>query len=62
MYGEDGNWVERALVEAKTEIFLDVIVCRYCFDPYMTTDITTRKERPSGRPELQKPFSFIRRM
>jgi hypothetical protein len=62
IYAEDGDWVERALVEAKTEVFLDVIVCRYCFDPYNTSDPNTRRERPSGRPEPQKPFQFIRRM
>jgi hypothetical protein len=61
IYAEDADWVQRAIVEAKTEIFLDVIVCKYCFDPYLTADPRTRKERPSGRPELQTPFSFIRR-
>jgi hypothetical protein len=62
IYAEDGDWVERAIVEAKTEVFLDVIVCKYCFDPYNTSDPNTRRERPSNRPELQTPFSFIRRM
>ena len=62
IYAEDNDWVKRAIEEAKTEIFLDVIVCRYCFSPYTTSDPNTRRERPSGRPEPQKPFSFIRRM
>jgi hypothetical protein len=62
IYAEDNDWVKRAIEEAKTEIFLDVIVCRYCFSPYTTSDPNTRKERPSGRSDPQKPFSFIRRM
>lgn len=61
IYAEDNDWVKRAIEEAKTEIFLDVIVCRYCFSPYTTSDPNTRREKPSARPELQKPFSFIRR-
>jgi hypothetical protein len=61
MRAEDSDWVNRAILEAKTEVFLDVIVCKYCFDPYNTSDVVTRRERSSGRPELQKPFSFIRR-
>jgi hypothetical protein len=62
MRAEDWDWVKRAIEEAKTEVFLDVIVCKYCFDPYNTSDANTRIERPSERPELQKPFQFIRRM
>jgi hypothetical protein len=63
VYAEDWDWVKRAIEEAKTEIFLDVIVCKYCFDPYTTSDARSRKERnsTSERPEFQTPFSFIRR-
>ena len=62
IYAEDWDWVKRAIEEAKTEIFLDVIVCKYCFDPYNTSDPNTRRERSSlNRDELKKPFSFIRR-
>lgn len=62
IYAEDWDWVKRAIEEAKTEIFLDVIVCKYCFDPYNTSDPNTRRERPTlNRAEFQTPFSFIRR-
>jgi hypothetical protein len=53
---EDWDWVKRAIVDAKTEIFLDMIVCKYNWMPE-NTPVTT-----SNRPELQTPFSFIRRM
>ena len=52
---EDNDWVERALVEAKTEIFLDIIVCKYNWIPD-NKPILTKKQ-----PEFQTPFSFIRR-
>ena len=62
IYAEDWDWVKRAIEEAKTEIFLDVIVCKYCFDPYITSDPKNRKERGIvNRQEFQTPFSFIRR-
>lgn len=62
IYAEDWDWVKRALLEAKTEVFLDVIVCKYCFDPYLTSDPNTRRERSNtNRIEPEKLFQFIRR-
>ena len=52
---EDNDWVERALVEAKTEIFLDLIVCKYNWMPE-NTPVTT-----SNQNNYKTPFSFIRR-
>ena len=62
MRAEDWDWVKRAIEEAKTEVFLDIIVCKYCFDPYLTSDAVTRRERSNtNRIEPQKLFQFIRR-
>jgi len=62
MWGEDGDWVERALPLVKTESFIDVIVCKYNFDAYITTDSRNRIEKPTELPRHVKSLlPFLRR-
>jgi len=58
VYAEDWDWVKRALLEAKTEVFLDVIVHRYQWDVDITSDPTVKK--PGKRP-FETPFKFLYR-
>jgi hypothetical protein len=56
-YGEDWQWVQQCIPEAKTEVFIDKILHRYNYDQ-------TVSEAPGGGEiyqKIQKPFSFIRR-
>jgi hypothetical protein len=56
-YGEDWEWVQQCIPEAKTEVFIDKILHRYNYDQ-------TISEAPGGGEiyqKIQKPFSFIRR-
>jgi len=45
IYAEDSDWVQRALPEAKTEVFVDVIVHRYMWDRQITSDPTVDKRK-----------------
>jgi len=49
-YGEDWEWVQQCIAEAKTEIFIDKILHRYNYD-----------QNVSEAPQDGKVFSFIRR-
>jgi hypothetical protein len=49
-YGEDWEWVQQCISEAKTEIFIDKILHRYNYD-----------QNVSEAPQDGKVFSFIRR-
>ena len=56
-YGEDWQWVEQCITEAKTEVFIDKILHQYNYDQNVS-------EAPSGfevYQPIKKPFSFIRR-
>ena len=56
-YGEDWQWVQQCLPEAKTEVFIDKILHGYNYDQ-------TVSEAPGGfeiQQTIKKPFSFIRR-
>jgi hypothetical protein len=49
-YGEDWEWVQQCIAEAKTEVFIDKILHRYNYD-----------QNVSEAPQDGKVFSFIRR-
>jgi len=56
-YGEDWEWVQQCIPEAKTEVFIDKILHSYNYDQNVS-------EAPSGfevYQPIKKPFSFIRR-
>ena len=57
-YGEDWEWVQQCIPEAKTEVFIDKILHSYNYDQ-------TVSEAPGGfevYESAKKPFSFIRRI
>jgi hypothetical protein len=60
IYAEDWDWVKRALVDAKTEVFVDVIVHRYKWDAEISSDPTVKKQ-PKSAPRDVKLFSFLHR-
>jgi hypothetical protein len=63
VYGEDGPWVEKVTAIAKTESFIDIVVCRYNWDVYVTSDPKYRKDKkePVVQAITQTIFPFIRR-
>ena len=60
IYAEDSDWVHRALPEAKTEVFVDVIVHRYKWDREITSDPTVKK-KSTTQPINYNLLPFLRR-
>lgn len=62
VYAEDWDWVQRALVEAKTEVFVDVIVHRYKWDRDITSDPTVEKKSKTKTEKINyNLLPFLRR-
>jgi len=62
IYAEDSDWVQRALPEAKTEVFVDVIVHRYMWDREITSDPTAKmKPTTTPQPTNYNLLPFLRR-
>lgn len=59
VYAEDWDWVKRALPDAKTEVFLDVLVHRYKWDAEISSDPTVKKL--SKKVDDAQLFSFLKR-
>ena len=61
VYAEDWDWVKRALLEAKTEVFLDVVVHRYKWDRETTADPTVDKRKKNTQITNYNLLPFLRR-
>jgi len=62
VYAEDGIWVEKAVALAKTESFIDLVVCKYNWDEYVTSDPKYRKEKSTEVPRhVRNLLPFLRR-
>lgn len=60
-YGEDWEWVQKCLPDAKTEVFIDKILHKYDFDLNVSEAPGPTRPTDLSRSSQQKPFSFIHR-
>lgn len=62
-YAEDMIWVTKALAEAKTEVFVDVIVHHYRWDVNITSDTSAKTQFVPGKSTTDsiRPFRFLHR-
>jgi hypothetical protein len=56
-YGEDWQWVQQCIAEAKTEVFIDKVLHRYNYDQ----NVSEAPRDGDIKNSIKKPFSFIHR-